>query len=109
MEEAIRRATGLHVRHNDDGTSSGQHDAVMTYPDKRVAALEMASLADPAAFEVRSLPAFFDLEETRSVWMLTYQGYELRRKEVERFVPGFGPVSGVGRDQRQPGVPSPSR
>lgn len=89
IEEVVRRVTGAAVEHVDDGSVPGQYDARLTYPDGRLAALEMTTLADEAALEMLAFPIELELPETPHWWDLRYPRGRVLRKDIKRHVPAL--------------------
>jgi hypothetical protein len=83
-----RMGPGLAVRHVDDGSEPGMHDAVITFPDGHEAALEVTALANS---DIVTMRRSADTEIPHSVplrleWIATYSGL-VPRKEMRKWLP----------------------
>jgi hypothetical protein len=105
LEEVVRRVTGAVVEHVDDGSAPGMVDALIFYPDGRMAALEITTVGNRKHLEMESFDHMLEVPGTPHWWDLRYPG-PLSRRDIERHIPvligwmdrlGFEDVSELGK------------
>jgi hypothetical protein len=84
--EVVRRVLGAEVEHVDDNRTAGQFDALIHYRDGNRAALEVTTIADQRALQMRSFETELRVDDSPNAWTFRYPGF-VNMREARRHIP----------------------